>query len=111
MQLTFPLFLVIASGNLVYSACSIGKDYRITFYGSPDNDPPNSTDTAYNCGRGYVAGGKGTYEDPLTFAGIEGEFTTCDVVYLPYLKKYLVAQDFCAGSICGEASMKLNPFL
>lgn len=37
-------------------ACSTESDVEITFYGYPDNDPP-SADIAYDCGRGYTAGG------------------------------------------------------
>ena len=38
------------------AACSTQSDVEITFYGYPDNDPP-SADIAYDCGRGYTAGG------------------------------------------------------
>ncbi|EOD46388.1 putative cyclohexanone monooxygenase protein [Neofusicoccum parvum UCRNP2] len=80
-------------------ACST-QSTHITFYGSPDNDPPGSTETAYTCGavsgRGSNAGGTGTYQDPLTFATAKGEFNDCEIIYAPYLKKYLIYQDFCA---------------
>ncbi|GIZ37147.1 hypothetical protein CKM354_000060500 [Cercospora kikuchii] len=67
-----------------------------TFYGFPDNDPP-SAQTAYDCGygRGYTAGGKGTYDDPRTFATAPGEFNKCEIVWNPYTKKYLIFQDTC----------------
>lgn len=80
-------------------ACST-QSTHITFYGSPDNDPPGSTETAYTCGavsgRGSNAGGTGTYQDPLTFATAKGEFNDCEIIYAPYLKKYLIYQDLCA---------------
>ncbi|CAK46754.1 uncharacterized protein BO96DRAFT_436151 [Aspergillus niger CBS 101883] len=76
-------------------ACSTESDVEITFYGYPDNDPP-SADIAYDCGRGYTAGGTGTYDDPLTFATAPGEFKKCEIVYLPYLRKYLRFEDTCA---------------
>lgn len=58
-------------------ACSVVTDVKTTFYGAPDNDPPGLA-TAYNCsGRNYIAGGIGTYANPLTFASAPGEYNTC----------------------------------
>jgi hypothetical protein len=51
---------------------------------------------AYDCGRGFKAGGTGTYTDPLTFASAPGEFNQCEVIYDPYLRKYLRFEDYCA---------------
>lgn len=55
-----PLF-IIATLTLTLSttakSCSTISPVTLTFYGWPDNDPP-STDIAYDCGRGYKAGGK-----------------------------------------------------
>src|SRR5699024_1158014 len=39
------------------AACTTQTDVKITFYGYPDNDPP-SANIAYDCGRGYSAGGR-----------------------------------------------------
>lgn len=39
------------------TSCSTVSPVTLTFYGWPDNDPP-SADIAYDCGRGYKAGGK-----------------------------------------------------
>lgn len=51
------LTLLAVAGLLSASvACSTESDVEITFYGYPDNDPP-SADIAYDCGRGYTAGG------------------------------------------------------
>lgn len=36
--------------------CSSLSPVSLTFYGYPDNDPP-SADIAWDCGRGYKAGG------------------------------------------------------
>lgn len=41
----------------VASGCSTPGNYKVTFYGYPDNSPPGA-DIAYNCGRGNKAGGK-----------------------------------------------------
>lgn len=87
--------VVIASLGLAATACDTVGQVTHTFYGYPDNDPPGA-DIAYDCGRGFKAGGTGTFNDPLTFASAEGEFSRCEVIYDPYLKKYLRYEDFCA---------------
>lgn len=75
------LVSLFASGAL--AACSREGSVEITFYGFPDNDPP-SAQTAYNCGgRKNIAGGTGTYSDPLTMASARGEFSQCEIVYVP----------------------------
>ncbi|KAK5173040.1 uncharacterized protein LTR77_003162 [Saxophila tyrrhenica] len=88
------LFSTIASGSKVV------KGVHRTFYSFPDNDPPGPA-TAYDCGygRGYTAGGTGTYDDPLTFATAPGEFKKCEIVWDPYVKKYLIHQDYCAQCV------------
>ncbi|KAK6819910.1 hypothetical protein RU639_006997 [Aspergillus parasiticus] len=65
-----------------------------TFYGFPDNDPPSCA-ISYDCGRGLTAGGAGTFNDPLTFASAPGEFQICEIIYDPYLRKYLRMEDSC----------------
>jgi hypothetical protein len=86
----------------VASACSITSNVKVTFYGVPDNDPAGSDAIAYSCGsRGFHAGGTGTYSDPLTVASKEGgSYGVCEIVYMPYLKKYVRNEDICAG--CSE---------
>ena len=62
------------------AACSDISDVKITFYGYPDNDPPGPG-TVYNCGgRNYIAGGSGTYSDPLTFATAPNEYNKCEIM-------------------------------
>ncbi|KAJ5398340.1 hypothetical protein N7509_006453 [Penicillium cosmopolitanum] len=80
----------------VGTACSTPGNFIITFYGFPDNSPPGSG-TAYNCGgRNYIAGGSGTYDDPVTIATAPGELDVCEIVYLPLLTKYGRREDDCA---------------
>jgi hypothetical protein len=56
--------------------------------------------TAANCGpRGQTAGGTGTYDDPLTMASAGNWFCHLEVVYLPYLQKYLRYEDYCQQCI------------
>ncbi|GCB27022.1 uncharacterized protein DDB_G0273701/DDB_G0273221 [Aspergillus awamori] len=74
--------------------CHVVSKVSYTFYGYPDNDPPGS-DISEDCGRGMAAGGIGTHENPLTFATAPGEFDRCEVVYSPYLQKYLINEDYC----------------
>jgi hypothetical protein len=64
-----------------------------TYYGYPDNDPPGAG-IAYQCGRG-LAGGTGTYDDPITLATADGELDLCEVIYSCHLRKYLRHEDLC----------------
>ena len=70
----------------------------LTFSKDPDNDPP-SAQIAYDCGRGYTAGGSGTYDDPRTMATAPGEFEKCEIVWDPYTEKYLRFEDTCEQCI------------
>lgn len=91
--------LAAAAASLLGAAqgCSVVSGVKVTYYGAPDNDPPGDA-TAYNCGgRDYHAGGVGTYADPLSFATAPGEYDECEIVYLPYMKKYLRMEDYCQG--------------
>lgn len=80
----------------VCNACSTESNFEVTFYGYPDNSPPGPG-TAHDCGgRNYIAGGTGTYDDPLTMATAPGEFNVCEIIYLPLLTKYVRYEDDCA---------------
>ncbi|KAE9370822.1 hypothetical protein N431DRAFT_492846 [Stipitochalara longipes BDJ] len=86
---------ILAFTGTAIATCSREGSVEITFYGYPDNDPP-SAQTAYNCGgRNNIAGGTGTYDDPLTMASASGEFSQCEIVYVPYLEKYVRYEDYC----------------
>ena len=88
--------LVVSSNATPTNTCSLLPQQQITFYGWPDNDPAGD-DIAYVCpGRTGSATGTGTYADPLTLAFWVGDFNECELVYSPYLKKYLIAEDDCA---------------
>ena len=85
-------------------ACSAVSGVKMTFYGWPDNDPPGAG-TAYDCGgRNYIAGGTGTYSNPLTFASSPSEYNVCEIIYSSYLKKYLRMEDSCE-----QCSMSNSP--
>jgi len=75
-------------------------DVYITYYGWPDNDPPGNK-IAYpknnnSKAKHDSAGGKGTYEDPVTFASDKDLFDVGTILYIPYIKKYVVMEDQCA---------------
>lgn len=76
-KLAALLLTVATVGSGTAQACSLVTNVHTTFYGAPDNDPPGPA-TAYNCGgRNYIAGGTGTYANPLTFATAPGEYNEC----------------------------------
>lgn len=71
MQLTAITALLASAaavqGAMIQKRYDTVQNVQHTFYGYPDNSPPGAS-TAYDCGygRGYTAGGKGTYDDPRT---------------------------------------------
>lgn len=80
--------------------------YQITFYGYPDNTPPNSEEIAFPRSAGHKtlhnrAAGTGDWHDPITFAA-SGRFRERHPVgtriYLPYLEKYFILEDICGCS-------------
>ncbi|KAL8825188.1 MAG: hypothetical protein Q9191_004566 [Dirinaria sp. TL-2023a] len=81
-------------------SCSPLSDVKITFFGYPDNSPPGAGLAFTQCGHS-LAGGTGSYDDPISFAtATDGDFKVCDVVYLPWVKKYARYEDDCEQ--CGE---------
>ena len=89
------VILPLVTPHPVNLTCMTITGVTHTFYGFPDNDPPGPA-IAKDCGRGYIAGGTGTYSDPVTFASAEGEFNSCEIIYDPYIQKYLRYEDHCA---------------
>ncbi|KAE8377712.1 hypothetical protein BDV26DRAFT_292937 [Aspergillus bertholletiae] len=85
----------LSSPLTIPQSCYV-QDAVHTFYGYPDNDPPGCA-IAYDCGRGLTAGGVGTFDDPVTFATAPGEFEICEIIYDPYLRKYLRMEDYCGS--------------
>jgi hypothetical protein len=72
-------------------------DY-ITFYGYVDNSPPGRA-IAHPCIH-QQAGGTGTYSDPVSYAQTGANGPWCQIIYVPFLKKYFIHEDQCGGS-CG----------
>lgn len=80
------LFHALPSYN---QTCSTQANVEVTYFGYPDNSPPGPG-ISFSCGRrGLIAGGNGTYGDPVTFsAAAGGDFQDCEIIYLPYVQKY-----------------------
>ena len=81
------------------TASASTTNVTLTFYGWPDNDPPNSS-RIHHPGpppRHGSAGGSGTYDNPTTVAVQAGRWPPGTRMYLPYLSKYLIVEDSCAG--------------
>ena len=89
--------------HTVVQSCFPLDDVQITFFGYPDNSPPGAGLAFTQCGHS-LAGGTGSYDDPITFAtATDGDFTVCDIVYLPWVKKYARYEDDCeqcSKSVC-----------
>ena len=75
----------------------------VTFYSWLDNDPPGNA-IAYPRSRyprtvHEVAGGTGTYLDPITVASDPTEWAVGTRMYAPFIRKYLVMEDQCEACI------------
>lgn len=72
---------------------------EITYYGSYDNDPAGSREIS-NPVLHQLAGGTGTYADPLTFASPTGmgAYAVGARIYVPSVQKYFIREDTCATS-------------
>ena len=72
---------------------------QVTWDGWDDNSPPGGA-IAYPPGDGYptlhnVAGGTGTYADPITFGSDKDEYPPGTILYLPFAQKYVIMEDDC----------------
>jgi len=70
-----------------------------TFYGARDNCPPGGAIAYPITGKREVAGGLGTYKDPITFAASPRLFPIHSIIYVPRLKKYFRMDDDCEECI------------
>lgn len=79
------------------------RSVKVTFYGSYDNDPKGSLAIAHPVIH-KQAGGKGTYDDPLTFASPEGAgaYSWGTKIYVPSVQKYFIREDICGVSWTAE---------
>ncbi|HVW27716.1 MAG TPA: hypothetical protein VHC69_20265 [Polyangiaceae bacterium] len=72
-------------------------DHYVTFYGWPDNDPAGNGIAYPKLHKG--ASGTGTFADPITFATDPTEWMPGTILYVPYLKRYVIMEDSCAECI------------
>ena len=104
---TLIALLLSASSSAI--SCQVQTNWKITFFGYPDNSPPGG-DIAFDCGRGFTAGGDGSLGNPVTMAAAYNAFAKCEVIYIPYLKKYARYEDYCGQ--CGmlpPLTLSLSP--
>lgn len=98
----------------VLNAAARRARVKVTFYGYPDNDDGEGhfgtnliahalqwqgRDRHMNRQGDPVAGGVGTFDDPITAAASEGNrlMPPGTLVYVPGLKKYFLLEDDCAS--------------
>ena len=65
----------------------------ITMYGWYDNTPPSDTISYPTLHK--VAGGTGTYADPITYASDKAETPPGTKIYVPRVQKYFIMEDDC----------------
>jgi hypothetical protein len=81
-------------------------DHYVTFYGWPDNDPAGNGIAYPKLHQG--ASGTGTHADPITFATDPKEYAPGTILYVPYLKRYVIMEDSCAECITDWKSGKYH---
>ena len=55
------------------------------------------------------AGGRGTYDDPVTLAVAKGALRPGTRIYLPHVKRYFIVEDTCAS--CGQKAVWLDMWI
>ena len=99
--------LVAAASASLEKRDYVGQETQITFFGYPDNCDDigcYNDNTAYDCqnpdgsDRGNIAGGDGTFGNPLSVA-IQpgGNFQPCQIGYTTYLQKFIMFDGLCAS--------------
>jgi hypothetical protein len=81
-----------AAGSAARSKTRTVKAF-VTLYGYADNSPPGRA-IAHPCIH-KVAGGTGTFRDPVTFATDVREVVWCKKIYVPHMKRYFIHEDEC----------------
>lgn len=75
----------------------------VTSYGWDDNDPPSAQisypkDDGYPTKHNSATEGRGTYDDPVTFATDKRELAIGTMIYIPFLQKYFIMEDDCGAA-------------
>ena len=76
---------------------------HITGYGWPDNDPAGAAIAFPGQALHDQAGGTGTYQDPITFAGDPADTPVGTMIYVPTVQKYFVMEDTCADAMASHS--------
>jgi hypothetical protein len=100
------VFAPTASGRGAPGANSHYVKAFMTLYGWVDNSPPGPG-IAHPCLHPR-AGGTGTFADPVTFATDVRESPWCQVIYVPFMKRYFVHEDEC--SECDRDWIRLHKY-
>ena len=79
--------------------------FSTTWFGAKDNCPPGGI-IAHPRKQGGVAGGVGTYEDPITFAGVKEREAPGTIYYVPQFAKYFIMEDDCQECVRGWREKK-----
>lgn len=121
MFVTLALICALTALPSTLASCGLVNEVALTFYGSPDDSPPQS-DVAVDCGRGKNANGEpmaggmdiclhyclrhivtvewtgtGTFDNPMSFgtATDNQNLPRCAIIYVPLLRKYFRNEDDC----------------
>src|SRR5581483_5934111 len=101
--LAVALFAVLRLSTEESAAAAQMVDQYVTFYSWLDNDPPSSaiaySRTSHSRTVHESAGGTGTYADPITTATDPTAWAVGTRMYAPFLRKYLVIEDWCASCV------------
>lgn len=92
--------LVLAEIASPRGSFTITRDW-ISTYTYQSNGNGNNADIEYANDYGYstvhnLAGGTGTYDDPITFASQKNEFQPGQRIYIPILHRYFLKEDWCS---------------
>jgi 3D (Asp-Asp-Asp) domain-containing protein len=80
----------------------------ITFYAARDDDPPDSR-TIDAPVLHALAGGTGTFADPITFAAQQGVFPPATRIYVPEVSRYFLLEDSCATCVGSHVDLWAGP--
>ncbi|GAC1570832.1 MAG: hypothetical protein NVS3B20_02630 [Polyangiales bacterium] len=92
----------ISDAGIVPSAAAKYISHEVTFYGWADNSPPGASIS--NPTLHPKAGGVGTFANPITFATDSGEWAPGTILYVPFIRKYVVLEDLCGRCTTDWAS-------
>jgi len=90
---TFCFFGLFQSSVQAFSSSALNVSAETTFYGAKDNCPPGG-DIAYPVIHQF-AGGNGTYENPITYAGDVKVTPAGTIIYVFNIQKYFIMEDEC----------------